>query len=452
MSANTLPKCRVCICALDATDLFYDMLQLPFLAQKFISCTGLSVSKEEQVPSELCQLCYDQLEQLYAFRAKCIAADAQWRMDLTASDDEKPISNLEMTQEQDTPVVEVLELAQCSEKIIRKRRTRQQNKEAIKKLLETEATNQDTILTEEKISLTTQATSSFKCDICDTRFLVEHRLLAHKRQHEGLMPYPCTEPGCERAFNRLHCLTEHKKQHSGTSHWFSCEQEGCNKRYRHKPTLMMHRRRCHKLGPELKSHVCEFCGKVFNSTAVLNDHRYTHKDKSELPHACPESDCTRRFSSKEKLKVHLLRHAGIKNFSCPYCGMRKTTRNELKIHMNYHTLERTWPCRFCSKVCNSSGNLKMHVRTVHERARDYTCSYCEKTFAKPDTRKYHEMTHTGEKPNECEECGKRFTQPAALRTHRKIHERQRKETEAEANLTVYTVVIAPPTETNSLQD
>lgn len=291
---------------------------------------------------------------------------------------------------------------------------------------------------------------SLKCDICDTRFLVEHRLLAHKRQHEGLMPYPCTEIGCGKAFNRLHCLSEHLKQHAGKSRWFSCDQEGCSKRYRHKPTLMMHMRRSHKLGPELKSHVCEFCGKVFKSTAVLNDHRYTHKDKSELPHVCPESDCSRRFSSKEKLKVHLLRHAGIKNFSCPYCGMRKTTRNELKIHMNYHTLERTWPCRFCSKVCNSSGNLKMHVRTVHERARDYACSYCEKTFAKPDTRKYHEMTHTGEKPHECEECGKRFTQPAALRTHRKIHERQRKETDD--NLRVYTVVIAPSTVPASLED
>jgi len=151
-STNTIPKCRVCICALGATDLFYDMLQLPMLAHKFISCTELSVSKEEQVPSELCQVCYEQLEQLYAFRAKCIAADAQWRMNLSACNDEKPMSNLEMPQDQDPPVVELLELELCSEKSIRKRCTRQQNKEAIEQPLETEATTEDSILTEEKVS------------------------------------------------------------------------------------------------------------------------------------------------------------------------------------------------------------------------------------------------------------------------------------------------------------
>ncbi|KAL7731776.1 hypothetical protein ACLKA6_016712 [Drosophila palustris] len=447
-SANASGKCRVCTCALEATAGRYDMLRLAELAHKFVTCTNLSVAEEQlpNLPSELCQACSDKLEELYAFRDRCIAADAQWRLELATCENEKANYNLERTQDQqDSLEVEFPELHECEIKATGRRRTRQKSKEAKREQVEAAISPK-----EEQSLLSKISAANFLCDICNTRFQVEHRLLAHKRQHEGLMPYPCPEIGCERAFNRMHCLSEHLKQHTGTSRWFSCEQEGCNKSYRHKPTLMMHIRRCHKLGPELKSHVCEFCGKVFNSKAVLNDHRYTHKDKSELPHACPESECSRRFSSKEKLKVHLLRHAGIKNFSCPYCGMRKTTRNELKIHINYHTLERTWPCRFCSKVCNSSGNLKMHVRTVHERARDYDCSYCEKSFAKPDTRKYHEMTHTGEKPNECEECGKRFTQPAALRTHRKIHERQRKE--MDDNLRVYTVVIAPSTETGSPGD
>ncbi|EDW76997.2 uncharacterized protein Dwil_GK21197 [Drosophila willistoni] len=224
---------------------------------------------------------------------------------------------------------------------------------------------------------------------------------------------------------------EHAKEHEGKAmKWFHCDQENCHKAYRHKGTLVMHQRKCHQLGPELASHICEYCGRAFKSLTSLNDHRYTHKDKSEMPFACKETDCSRRFATKEKLKVHMMRHKGIKNFACPYCDMRKTTRNELKIHINYHTLERTWPCRFCSKVCNSSGNLKMHVRTVHERARDFPCSYCDKSFAKPDTRKYHEMTHTGEKNFKCEECGKRFTQPAALRTHRRTHQRKKEPAEA----------------------
>ncbi|XP_068141878.1 gastrula zinc finger protein XlCGF46.1 [Drosophila tropicalis] len=271
----------------------------------------------------------------------------------------------------------------------------------------------------------------FRCFICSKSFTKEHPYFAHLRQHKAQMPFPCPEPSCHRGFNRRNFLQEHAKEHEGNAmKWFHCDQENCHKAYRHKGTLVMHQRKCHQLGPELALHICEFCGRAFKSLTSLNDHRYTHKDKSEMPFACKETDCSRRFPTREKLKVHMMRHKGIKNFACPYCDMRKTTRNELKIHINYHTLERTWPCRFCSKVCNSSGNLKMHVRTVHERARDFPCSYCDKRFAKPDTRKYHEMTHTGEKNFECEECGKRFTQPAALRTHRRIHQRKKESAEA----------------------
>lgn len=216
-------------------------------------------------------------------------------------------------------------------------------------------------------------------------------------------------------------LKEHKFE-QGTD--YKCDLESCQRSYKNKSALNVHKRKYHHEGPELKTHMCEVCGKVFKSSAVLTDHRYTHYDKMQLPYACQEEGCTKRFSNKEKLKIHKMRHAGIKNFICPYCGMRKTTRNELKIHINYHTLERTWSCRFCPKVCNSAGNLKTHVKNMHERAKEFACRFCERTFAKADTKKYHEMTHTGEKPHECKECGRRFLQPAALRTHKKIHLRQ----------------------------
>ncbi|XP_067645663.1 zinc finger protein 391-like [Eurosta solidaginis] len=265
----------------------------------------------------------------------------------------------------------------------------------------------------------------YHCEICPSRFFVEHRLLAHNLEHKGLKPYPCTREGCNKSFTRWSEVSRHLNQHEdNTSFLFVCDEEGCGKVYKYKSALNIHKRKIHKLGPELKSHICETCGKVFKSTTILREHRYTHKDKSERPFSCDQPNCTRRFANKDKLKVHLKRHAGIKNYVCSHCGMRKTTKNELTIHMNYHTLERTWPCRFCSKVCNSAGNLKTHVRTVHERLKEYACRHCDLKFAKPDTRKYHEMRHTGEKPNVCPECGKGFIQPAALRTHMKVHERQ----------------------------
>ncbi|KAH8365783.1 hypothetical protein KR093_004392, partial [Drosophila rubida] len=368
-------KCRVCTCTLDATVGSYDMLKLPTLAKKFVACTDLSVTEENEVPSELCHACYDQLEQLYEFRAKCIAADTKWRMQAMAYCDEETYELVEVTPSSSPAKTEIKSDCDIEEAI---EQTEAQRAKAEKDM--------------ELVSCSIKAANIYKCDICAAQFLDEQRLLTHKRRH-GQMPYPCPEPGCDRG-------------------------------YSHKHTLTLHMRKCHKLGKEHKSHICEFCGKVFDTMSQLRNHRFTHKDKSELPYACEQSNCERRFASKQLLKVHMMRHAGIKNYTCSYCGVQKTTRTELKIHLNYHTLERTYSCRFCSKVCYSSSNLNKHMRTVHERARNYACSYCDHTFTQPAICKQHELIHTGEKPHECGECGRRFRQKAALRTHYKIHKRK----------------------------
>ncbi|XP_039966042.1 zinc finger protein 888 isoform X2 [Bactrocera tryoni] len=436
-----------------------NIFEAPDIAKKLASCISVELSLADEYPKFLCECCYQKVNDFHQFREMCRESIQHFEELILAkkslfSEDEVPISILEDQSRSLTRVNELNHLEDSSVKYqddLEKqtevddynKKYEIENAEYCEQVMSTpnvhghDENNCDSDVVElnnirrvksEKTSLKKLSDCEtkiiYRCDICPSRFFVEHRLIAHKREHEGLMPYPCTQERCTKAFNRRSALARHLRQHEGYSFQYACDQGGCDKVYKHKPTLVMHQRKYHKLGPELKTHICEICGKVFKTTTMLNDHHYTHKDKSERPYACDQPKCMRRFSNKDKLKVHLMRHAGIKNYVCPHCGMRKTTMNELKVHINYHTLERTWPCRFCTHICNSSGNLKTHVRTVHERAKDYACRYCERTFAKPDTRKYHEMTHTGEKPNECPECGKRFLQPAALRTHRKIHQRQ----------------------------
>ncbi|XP_034481587.1 gastrula zinc finger protein XlCGF46.1-like [Drosophila innubila] len=392
---TSLPKCRVCICSLAAEAEFYDMRKLPRLAHKFVTCTDLSFSEEERLPSELCQGCHDQLERLYAFRARCIAADTKWRMEILAfCEDTESIEDNEQLKSTDE-ITELETNAPKAAAITELQPAHEEAPVAAENITQIPTVNPENISEE----VPPQSKSIYKCDICATQFLEEHRLQAHKRQH-GLMPYPCPEPDCDRG-------------------------------YSHKNTLSVHMRKCHKLGKEHKSHVCEFCGKTFDTMWRLKNHRFTHKDKSELPYVCEDAECGRRFSSKQLLKVHMMRHAGIKNYRCTYCGVQKTTRTELKIHLNYHTLERTYCCRICSKVCNSSSNLNLHMRTVHERSKNYPCTYCDRSFNQPSLRKQHELIHTGEKPHECEECGRHFRQKAALRTHRKIHEREIPPTQAQ---------------------
>lgn len=63
---------------------------------------------------------------------------------------------------------------------------------------------------------------------------------------------------------------------------------------------------------------------------------------------------------------------------------------------------------------------------VHRGHKPYICTYCQRSFAKADTLKYHTMTHTGEKPHACPICDKKFRQPVALRTHLKMHAKHNK--------------------------
>ncbi|KAH8318515.1 hypothetical protein KR067_006771 [Drosophila pandora] len=413
--------CRVCSNKMGTEDETYNLLEMPDLAEKFSDCTNLVVDpmEHEMMPSEICCDCYEQIEKFHAFRALCILTDHRWRSKtwLFSKDIglDKPVLDVdELTKEAASePFLTTPVMMMCVDELASQRPSLQA--EEITKSVPKDNVSDPVDAGE---------VSSYKCDICFEEFSDEKRFSTHKREHDGHSLYHCTEPGCEESFNRYESLRQHELEHAEVGMRFVCDQEGCKKMYRHKGSLKTHLSKAHQIGKPLKTHVCEYCGKMFQNQAGLTHHRFTHRANLQLPFPCEVPGCSLRFQTKQKLEVHMLRHNGIKNFSCPYCGLRKTTKNELRLHINFHTLERTWSCSQCPKVCNSSTSLKKHFRTIHEKARDYACSHCEKSFATADTRKYHEMTHTGEKNFECHECGRRFTQPAALRTHRKIHERE----------------------------
>ena len=120
-----------------------------------------------------------------------------------------------------------------------------------------------------------------------------------------------------------------------------------------------------------------------------------------------------------------MRHAGIKKYVCPYCGIGKTTRQEWTQHINHaHTQEKRYTCELCPHSTYNRQNLRLHVRVVHHGIKDYACQFCGKQFGKSHACKMHEMIHTGEKRCECNVCGRQFLYAKALARHLKTHQKR----------------------------
>lgn len=244
-----------------------------------------------------------------------------------------------------------------------------------------------------------------------------------------MKPYQCKK--CNDAFEKSNLLLKHlNEKHGDKDLDIICEHEECGRQFKSTRSYKNHYRQKHiPESPNQKQdktatkspyrHVCEECGKMYAKLQYFREHQYTHGPKELYPYQCDQ--CDKAFVKQRTFNEHKLRHAGIKNFECSYCGAKKTTQKELRSHLNSHTRERQYPCPTCSMIFYRSSNRRIHVEVVHQGIRRFTCRFCEQTFGKSDHLKNHELLHTGEKPHACTVCGKRFVQKVSLKSHMKTH-------------------------------
>ncbi|XP_034230508.1 zinc finger protein 436-like [Thrips palmi] len=197
---------------------------------------------------------------------------------------------------------------------------------------------------------------------------------------------------------------------------------------------------------------CAECNVTFEDAASLERHAMTHmaehaddngdredhedgaREERFLPFKCEV--CTRGFSRKDKLKLHLMIHSGDKPLKCDSCGKAFLRRDHLKNHMRTHTRPPAAPKAAKQKPAapETGRAAEAEARPPDADAdrgqqsqvdRPYGCDVCHKMFSRKDNLASHMRTHTGEKPFACQLCDKHFAERCALKRHMVVHTQEK---------------------------
>lgn len=233
-----------------------------------------------------------------------------------------------------------------------------------------------------------------------------------KKVDPSKTPYVCTE--CRKAYSSSYLLRTHMKNHRGEKD-FMCDQ--CPFRTLTKANLNQHMV-VHK---NEKDYMCEYCGRLFRSHSGLQSHiqiNHLHKKK----YSCTECD----YGTYSKLVLHS--HVQVKHNSensgqhiCPVCGLLVTQRYLLLKHITVHTHDRPHKCDQCTKTFSTNDRLTAHVKSVHT-PRQFKCDYCSKFFQTKFHVQRHLKTHFNDRLYQCPYCNYASSTHGNLSKHvRNVH-------------------------------
>ena len=209
--------------------------------------------------------------------------------------------------------------------------------------------------------------------------------------------------------------------------------------------LFVHTKAAHPTGTGVTGVTCTICHRSLASNTALIYHMRIHTGDS--PFEC--KTCGRKFSKRQSLRDHTLRLGCQNNLklcakrrlrtTCQICFKRYDTKGKLEAHAKTH-IPKTHACNGCRKQFTSDNpeewpeHVAKHTEKgepspslvfIAERSKPFTCTICDKGFARRKGLISHSVKHTN-KGNEvgivnplykCDPCDKTFKRRYLLIKH-----------------------------------
>lgn len=254
----------------------------------------------------------------------------------------------------------------------------------------------------------TEEEASHKCGECGMVFQRRYALIKHILKHERARDYKC--PLCKKQFQYSASLRAHLIRHtrkdaptSSSSHSASNEASGSSS----------------EKGRTKREFICSICGRTLPKLYSLRIHMLKHTGVK--PHACQV--CGKTFIYKHGLKLHQSLHQSQKQFQCELCVKSFVTKRSLQEHMSIHTGESKYLCSVCGKSFHRGSGLSKHLKKHQPKpeVRGYHCTQCEKSFFEARDLRQHMNKHLGVKPFQCQFCDKCYSWKKDWYSHVKSH-------------------------------